>query len=71
MESLIAHLASTQRRRLRVATVDVDGSSELAARFGVEQVPCLVLVHRSRVVGRLVGRASGGQIDELLAGLDA
>jgi thioredoxin-like negative regulator of GroEL len=66
MESLIAHIARKERERLTVVSVDADRNSELAERLDVEQIPTLVLVKGRSPVGRLEGRATGGQIDALI-----
>ena len=66
MESLIAHIARKERERLRVRRVDVDARPDLAARFGITQIPTLVLVKDKRAVGRLDGRTSAPQIERML-----
>ena len=66
MESLLAHLARKERRRLRIRRVDVDDHSALAEQFRVTTVPTLVLVIGKRAVGRLDGRASAPRIEALL-----
>ena len=37
-----------------------------ARRFGIREIPSLVLIVRRRVVGRLEGKATGNEIDRLL-----
>jgi thioredoxin-like negative regulator of GroEL len=66
MESLLAHLARTERERLRVTRVDVDDDPETAERFGVRDVPALVLVKGKRVVDRFDGQAKAADIQELV-----
>jgi thioredoxin-like negative regulator of GroEL len=66
MESLIAHIARKERRRLTVVSVDADENAGLAERLAVEEIPTLVLVKGRAPVGRLEGRATGGQIDALI-----
>ena len=66
MESLLAHLARKERHRLRIARVDVLRSPELAQRFGVDDVPALVLVKDRRAVARLDGRTSAPRIEKML-----
>jgi thioredoxin 1 len=66
MESLIAHVARKERERLRVTRVDVDRRPDLAERFGVTQVPTLVLVKDKRAVARLDGRSSAPRIERML-----
>ena len=66
MDSTLAHLARKQRHRVRLTRVDVDERPDLAKRFGVEDVPTLVLVCNRRVVERLEGRTSVPRIEEML-----
>jgi thioredoxin-like negative regulator of GroEL len=66
MESLLAHLARKERHRLRVTRVDVDRRPDLASRFGIEDVPALVLVKDKRAVARLDGRTSAPRIERIL-----
>jgi thioredoxin-like negative regulator of GroEL len=68
MESLLAHLARKERKRLLVRSVDVEQHPEIAQRFGVDEVPTLVLVKDKRVVSRLAGRASAPKIEQMLDG---
>ena len=67
MESLLAHIARKERRRLRVMRVDIDKQPELAEKFKVDTAPTLALVVGKKVVGRLVGRSSAPAIERMLA----
>jgi thioredoxin-like negative regulator of GroEL len=66
MESLVAWVKVTQKRRLRVVELDADRHSGLVSQLGVTTAPSLVLVKDRCVVGRLEGKASGRQIEELI-----
>ena len=66
MESLVAWVRVTQKRRLRVVDVDADRSPELAKMLGVREVPTLLVLDGGRVVDRLEGRATGRQIHDLI-----
>lgn len=66
MESLVAWVKVSRKSRLRVVEVDADHRMDIVRRFGIREVPTLVLIDRRRVVGRLEGRATGSQIDELI-----
>ena len=66
MESLVAWVKVTQKKHLRVIDVDADHDPALVRRLGVRNVPALVLVKDRRVLGRLEGRATGRQIDDLI-----
>ncbi len=67
MESLVAWVKVTQKRRLRVVDVDADRNPDLADHLGVRRTPTLLVLDRGSVVGRHEGRATGRQIEELIA----
>jgi thioredoxin-like negative regulator of GroEL len=66
MESLLAHVARKERRRLRVIQVDVHQRRELAQRLEITDAPALVLVVGKRAVARLEGRTSAPRIEAML-----
>jgi thioredoxin-like negative regulator of GroEL len=66
MESLVAWVKVTQKKRLRVVDLDADRNPALAEHLHVTTIPSLLLIKNRRVVGRLEGRATGRQIDELI-----
>jgi thioredoxin 1 len=66
MESLVAWVRVTQKKRIHVVTVDAEQNPEVAQRLGVSTVPALVLLERGEVVGKLEGRVTGGEIDALI-----
>ncbi len=66
MQSLVAHFARKERSRLRVVRVDADENRPLVEKLHVDEIPSLVLVKDRRAVGRLRGRATGEEIEELI-----
>ena len=66
MESLVAWVRVTQKKRLRVVDVDADERPEIVGRLGVTETPSLVLIKDRHVVGRLHGRVTGREIDDLI-----
>jgi thioredoxin-like negative regulator of GroEL len=66
MESLVAWVKVTQKKRLRVIDVDADENPTIVEKLDVGQIPALVLIKDHRVLGRLEGRATGQQIDDLI-----
>lgn len=66
MESLLAHLAHKERRRLHVARVDVAERPDLVERLQIDVVPTLLLVKNRRAVARLEGRASALRIERMV-----
>jgi thioredoxin-like negative regulator of GroEL len=66
MESLVAWVKVTQKRRLTVLEVDAELHPTLVEHLGVTTAPALALVRDRQVVGVLEGRVSGREIDELI-----
>jgi thioredoxin-like negative regulator of GroEL len=66
MESLVAWVKVTQKKRLREIDLDADENPGLVNKLDVDTIPALVLIRDRRVVGRLEGRATGQQIDDLI-----
>jgi thioredoxin-like negative regulator of GroEL len=66
MESLVAWIKVTQRKRLQVVEVDIDRHADLARRLRVSDAPALVLVAGGRAVDRIEGRATGHEIDRMI-----
>jgi thioredoxin 1 len=52
---LIDALATEYKGRVKVAKLDVDGSPDLAARYGVQSIPSLLLFREGKVVDQRVG----------------
>jgi thioredoxin 1 len=66
MDSLVAWVKVTQKKRLRVVDLDADRNPELAVHLGVRATPTLLVLSEGSVVGRLEGRATGRQIEALI-----
>lgn len=66
MESTVAHIARSERHRLRVLQVDVHERADLVEKLAVLHVPTLVLVIARKVVARIDGRASAPKIAAML-----
>lgn len=66
MESLVAWVKVNQKSRLRVVEVDGDRRTDIVRRFGIREFPSLVLLDDRRILGRLEGRATGDQINDLI-----
>jgi thioredoxin-like negative regulator of GroEL len=66
MESVVAWVKVTHKRRLTVLEVDAERHPLLVEQLGVTTAPALVLVEDRRVIGLLEGRVSGREIDQLI-----
>jgi thioredoxin-like negative regulator of GroEL len=64
MDGLVSWLFVRERKRLRVRMVNVDVCVRTAERYGITQVPTLVLIKGREIVARLEGRVTGQQLDD-------
>jgi len=52
---LVERVAQEEAGRVKVVKLDVDAAPEIAARFGAQSIPLLLLLRDGSEVGRLVG----------------
>ena len=52
---IVKRLADTYQGRLKVAKVDTDENTDLAVRYDVTGIPCLILFKAGEPVDRIVG----------------
>ncbi len=55
-------LASELAGKVKIVTMDIDDSPEVAARFGVRSIPCLVLFRDGKEISRTVGAQGKAQL---------
>lgn len=66
MDSLVAWVRVTRKRQLRVVDVEASSNPEVVEMLNLSVVPALALLQDGRVVGRLEGKATGDQIEDLI-----
>ena len=68
MEAFLDQVLQARRNHqtFRRETIDVDQRSDLAERFGVTEVPTIVILQEGRVVRRIVGRVGVKRLREQL-----
>lgn len=59
---------SSERSDGKIVSVNVDSNSELAMKYGVSSIPCLVLFKGGKEVNRSVGLIPKEKIEEILRG---
>ena len=64
---VLADLARRNAGRLKVVKVDVDANPGLAARFGAQSIPLLVVIRDGREVDRVVGALPRPALEQRLA----
>ncbi len=64
---VLVDLAGRHAGRLKVVKVDVDANPGLAARFGAQSIPLLVVIRDGREVDRIVGALPRAALEQRLA----
>ena len=64
---VLKDLARRHAGRLKVVKVDVDANPGLAARFGAQSIPLLVVIRNRREVDRVVGALPRSALEQRLA----
>ena len=62
----LEELASELAGQVRIAKINVEENGDLANRFGVRNVPTLIVFKNGKVVDQLIGAAPTGQIRKML-----
>jgi thiol-disulfide isomerase/thioredoxin len=68
MEPTVASLSAAG---YPIRKVNIDAERELASRFGISSIPCFVLTRDGKELGRIVGPASAGELQQLFVKHDA
>jgi thioredoxin 2 len=63
---VLADLASRHAGHLKVVKVDVDANPALAAQFGAQSIPLLVVIRDGREVDRIVGALPRAALEQRL-----
>lgn len=57
---------SEENKDLKVVSIDIDSESELAEKYGVFSIPCLVVFDNGEEVKRNVGLISKDEIESII-----
>ena len=57
---------SEERTNYKIASVDVDDAEELAFKYGVSSIPCLIVFKDGKEIKRSVGLKSKDAIQEMM-----
>ena len=64
---VLEDFASQHAGRLKVVKVDVDANPGLAARFGAQSIPLLMVIRDGREVDRIIGALPRAALEQRLA----
>jgi thioredoxin 2 len=75
MAPAFAEAAAMLEPRMRLGKLDTEAEPAIAARYGIQSIPCIVLISRGKEVDRITGARPASSIvqwaREALAGADA
>ncbi len=60
-------IATAQNGKLRIAKVDVDSNQTTAMKYGVRNIPTLLLVKDGKVIAQTVGAQSRSALEKFIA----
>lgn len=63
---VVEELAKDYKDKIKIASMDVDGNRETPARFGIRNIPTLILFKGGEVAQTIVGAHPKSHIDEEL-----
>jgi thioredoxin 1 len=73
MKPVFEKLSGEYKGKLNFAKVNTEISPEIAERYGIQGIPCLVVVSKGKEVGRIVGFSGESmlkqKIDSILKGI--
>lgn len=64
---VVAQIAQEYTGKLKVCKCDTDAEGVLAAQFGVQSIPTLVIMKDGQVVSRTMGAMSKAQLERFIA----
>lgn len=64
---VVAKVAELYESKLKVGKVDVDENRELALEYSISTIPTLLLFRDGKVINKMVGFASPGEVKEFLS----
>lgn len=66
---VLEEIARENAGKAKVAKVDVDNNTNIAAKFGVRSIPTLLFIHKGEVQDQVVGVVPKNTLDEKLKNL--
>lgn len=65
LKPILEQIAS-EKKQSKIVSVNIDDNSELASKYGVSSIPCLVIFKNGKEINRSVGLLPKENIEELL-----
>ena len=65
LRPVLEELAS-ERNSAKIVSIDVDEAEDLASKYGIISIPCLILFKDGEEINRSVGLKSKSDIEEMI-----
>jgi len=59
---------STSNNDIKIVSVNVDDEDELASKYNISSIPCLVLIENGEEINRSIGLISRSDLDSFIGG---
>jgi len=59
---------STSNNDIKIVSINVDDEDELASKYNISSIPCLVLIENGEEINRSVGLISRSELDSFIGG---
>ena len=65
---VIEKVAQNLENQIDIAKVDIDENPQISSTYGITSVPTMILFHKGKPVGKLVGFSPADQIESAIKG---
>ena len=59
---------STSNNEIKIVSINVDNEDELASKYNISSIPCLVLIENGEEINRSIGLISRSELDSFIGG---
>ena len=59
---------STSNNEIKIVSINVDDEDELASKYNISSIPCLVLIENGEEINRSIGLISRSDLDSFIGG---
>ena len=59
---------STSNNDIKIVSINVDDEDELASKYNISSIPCLVLIENGEEINRSIGLISRSDLDSFIGG---
>lgn len=57
---------ANERKNINIVSIDVDEADELARKYGIMSIPCLIVFQNGKEIERSIGLKSKDEIEEMI-----